>query len=224
MEIKAENIANPPEKMRLMYEAVSELIKEKRELTNIKVVDITSKAGIGKGTAYEYFSSKEELVAHALIYEYSSKIQMLAQVAFTPNDFKDRVYRIMDWIVENKEYNQMYSNLFKVITASAEAVDRKETKATNGMAKTECLEDINPDTFFYQAHAYIYGMIDQFMEEGFLQKAFTERDKGKRSLALLSAMVEYAFVIMGPLENRYISLGENELRAFIYHSLIASLS
>ena len=59
IEIKVENIKNPPEKVRLMYEAVSQLLKGKQDLTSIKVQDITAKAGIGKGTAYEYFSSNQ---------------------------------------------------------------------------------------------------------------------------------------------------------------------
>ena len=61
MEIKVENMKNPPDKMRLMFEAVSELIRQQRDISTIKVQDITAEAGIGKGTAYEYFSSKEEI-------------------------------------------------------------------------------------------------------------------------------------------------------------------
>ena len=67
--IQIEKIAEPPEKMRRMYEAVSGLVKAKKEIADIKVSDITKAAGIGKGTAYEYFESKEELIAHALMYE-----------------------------------------------------------------------------------------------------------------------------------------------------------
>ena len=70
MDIMVENMINPPDKMRLMFEAVSELIKEQKEISRITVAEITSKAGIGKGTAYEYFSSKEEIIVNALMYEY----------------------------------------------------------------------------------------------------------------------------------------------------------
>ena len=47
-------------KVILMYEAVISLIEEGKDINSIKVVDITSRAGIGKGTAYEYFKSNEE--------------------------------------------------------------------------------------------------------------------------------------------------------------------
>ena len=111
IEIKVENIKNPPEKVRLMYEAVSQLLKGKQELTSIKVQDITAKAGIGKGTAYEYFSSKEEIIANALMYEYAVKISHLVESAFAEKEFKSRCYKVMDWLLENKEYNMMFKYL-----------------------------------------------------------------------------------------------------------------
>lgn len=210
MGIKVENMTNPPEKMRLMFEAVSEFVREQRDISKITVKDITEKAGIGKGTAYEYFSSKEEIIANALMYEYSQKMQMLAASAFEPADFKSRCYKVMDWIRDNKEYNQMFSQLVKSTTLGI----------MPGANQSEC----GYEQFGLKAHNYIYSLIDKFMEEGYTQGAFTETDNGKRSLALLTSMVEYAFVIMGPDENRYFSLGDDAIREFVYYSLIRSLT
>ena len=53
------------EKELLLYQAVIELLDEGMEVHQIKVSDITNRAGVGKGTAYEYFSSKEEMIAIA---------------------------------------------------------------------------------------------------------------------------------------------------------------
>ena len=69
--ITMQNVTNPPEKVLLMYQAVSELLRNQNDIAKIKVADITSRAGIGKGTAYEYFSSKEELIANALMHDLS---------------------------------------------------------------------------------------------------------------------------------------------------------
>jgi AcrR family transcriptional regulator len=232
-----------------MYEAVSELVREHRELSTIKVSEITAKAGIGKGTAYEYFSSKEELISHALMYEYSSKIQKLAVSAFMPEHFRERCYRVMDWIRDNKEYNLMFSQLFRASRGSAPGQqacpagsmgmqnnpvgkawmpDSPDTGApdtpNNGGARQEdrggCAA---PGDFGYEAHRYIYQMIDRFMEDAYKEGVITETDTGKRSLAFLLSMVEYAFVIMGPPEPRYSHLGEAELRGFIYESLVRAL-
>ena len=58
-----------PPKVKAMYEAVLELFASGRELGTLKVSEITAKAGIGKGTAYEYFSTKEEMIIGAIRYE-----------------------------------------------------------------------------------------------------------------------------------------------------------
>lgn len=210
MEIKVENMTNPPEKMRLMFEAVSDFIREQRDISTIKVSDITAKAGIGKGTAYEYFSSKDEIIANALMFEYGQKMQMLAASAFEPDDFKSRCYKIMDWIKDNKEYNQMFSQLMNASVG---------TPSVNGANITSGCEE-----FGKEAHDYIYTLVDRFMEDGYKQGAFTETDIGKRSLVLLTSMVEYAFVVMGPEEGRYSSIGENNMREFIYGSLVKALT
>ncbi len=55
-------------KVKALYEAVLELIGEDVDIRDVKVSDITGRAGIGKGTAYEYFSNKEELISSALLY------------------------------------------------------------------------------------------------------------------------------------------------------------
>lgn len=39
-----------------------------RRFSDIKVQDIATEAGIGKGTLYEYFSSKDEILACAILY------------------------------------------------------------------------------------------------------------------------------------------------------------
>ena len=45
-------------KVMAMYQAVWKLLDEGKDLHKLKVSDITECAGIGKGTAYEYFRSK----------------------------------------------------------------------------------------------------------------------------------------------------------------------
>ena len=66
MSEKLKNIFEPSEKVQKMYEAISELVQEKKDIASLKVSEITSRAGIGKGTAYEYFSSKEEIISSGI--------------------------------------------------------------------------------------------------------------------------------------------------------------
>lgn len=55
-------------KEQAIYQAVIELFEEGADVGNLTVSEITARAGIGKGTAYEYFSGKEEMIAKAFFY------------------------------------------------------------------------------------------------------------------------------------------------------------
>lgn len=61
-----------------MNEAVVSLLTEGKELSTLRVSEITGRAGIGKETAYEYFSSKAELIATALEYNLAKQLERLA--------------------------------------------------------------------------------------------------------------------------------------------------
>ncbi|MCM1134988.1 MAG: TetR/AcrR family transcriptional regulator [Clostridium sp.] len=55
-------------KAEALYQAVMELFAEGADLNNLTVAEIAKKAGIGKGTVYEYFDNKEEMIAEAIFY------------------------------------------------------------------------------------------------------------------------------------------------------------
>ncbi len=75
-----------------MYDAVAELLAEGRELSGIKVLDVTKKAGIGKGTAYEYFSSKEELLIKALFHFSKCTINRVLDQMEEQHTYREKVY------------------------------------------------------------------------------------------------------------------------------------
>ncbi len=62
-------------KVLALYRGVLELLDEGADVNGIKVSDITARAGIGKGTAYDYFKSREEIIACALLYDVEQKIE-----------------------------------------------------------------------------------------------------------------------------------------------------
>ena len=51
-----------------IYESVLRLWTQRGDLHTITVQQIADEAGIGKGTIYEYFSSREEIFAKAFAY------------------------------------------------------------------------------------------------------------------------------------------------------------
>ena len=74
-----------PAKVAALYQAVLELIEEGADIAELKVSDITKKAGIGKGTAYDYFDTREEIIAYALLYFMDSQIITIRTQSFHRN-------------------------------------------------------------------------------------------------------------------------------------------
>ena len=60
----------PSPKEIAVFEAVSRLLDEGREFYELKVSEIAAEAGIGKGTVYEYFPSKEDILERAVAYRF----------------------------------------------------------------------------------------------------------------------------------------------------------
>ena len=66
---------NLPEKKAAVFRAVLKLLRQGRPLGDLKVSEIAEAAGIGKGTVYEYFPSREELLRDAMQYSRAQGFQ-----------------------------------------------------------------------------------------------------------------------------------------------------
>ena len=93
------------EKVQKMYEAISELVQEKKDVATLKVQDITSRAGIGKGTAYEYFSSKEEIIVHASLWICFRQNREMENELARFEGFKEKFLFLLEWMKNHKEQN-----------------------------------------------------------------------------------------------------------------------
>ncbi len=94
-------IANPPQKVKAMYDAVLSEMNEGTQMHSLTVSAITKKAGIGKGTAYEYFSSKEEIISHALVYHIINRIKEYRGELEKVDGFENKIEYSLMWIMKN---------------------------------------------------------------------------------------------------------------------------
>ena len=78
-------------KEKAIYQAVLELFEEGADLNSLTVSEITKRAGIGKGTAYEYFSDKEEMIAKALFYNTEIYCEQLYEGMMEKENFYDKI-------------------------------------------------------------------------------------------------------------------------------------
>lgn len=91
-----ETAAELPVKVIQMYRAVIALIEEGADIAELKVSDITEKAGIGKGTAYDYFDTKEEIIAYALLFFMDNFIGRLEEEIREKASFWEKIDLVLD--------------------------------------------------------------------------------------------------------------------------------
>jgi len=107
-------------KVLALYQAVLELLDEGADINAMKVSDITERAGIGKGTAYDYFKSKEEIIASALTYDMGEKIQaeILRMKDYT--DFAQKIRHAFDWIESQYGEQKSFTRFLRLTMQSCE--------------------------------------------------------------------------------------------------------
>lgn len=80
-----------PEKVLLLYQAVQKLIEEEADLSSMTVSDITKEAGIGKGTAYEYFEKKEDIILYAVLFNMEQMLREFRASLMVKGTFEERI-------------------------------------------------------------------------------------------------------------------------------------
>ena len=98
-----EETGNVPPKVLAMYDAVIAMLAEGVDAVNIRVSTITERAGIGKGTAYEYFDTKDKIVACAIAYHLRRIFAWLGGLLESRKNFGEQVNFLLD-VVEEKEH------------------------------------------------------------------------------------------------------------------------
>lgn len=207
-----ERFFNPPEKARLLFDAVISFIGEGEDLSSLKVRDITDRAGIGKGTAYEYFSSKEELIALAVLYDYSKKMEELKALLDRKDSFADKMYAVLDWLHENQSYHMTFLRVLQM--------------SMGGKDFCEMIQSRIPRDALEGANAYLLESGDALLEQGYREGRFTETDKVKRRLAfammIVSMILSQKFMPVPP--NTYFEMEYAKMREYAYDTLIKTLS
>ena len=207
-----EQFINPPKKARLMFEAVIGYVHEKIDPGSLTVQDITARAGVGKGTAYEYFSSKEELIALALFFDYGLRILELQELQEKKKNFEEKMLGLLDWLHDNKSYHMTFVKMIQ-ISAGDEGVCQ--------MLQTRIPQDV-----FDGMHSYLMEEGDALMEEGYEQGYFAETDKVKRRLALAGMVVNLVLTLHGDekKESSFFIMDYKDMRQYAYTTLIKTLS
>lgn len=99
-EFSNEGMAISP-KVLLLYKAVMDYLYEGVDINALKISDITGKAGIGKGTAYEYFSSKEDVICGGILYYVARFLEGIQEELASKTTFEESLNFLMDVLEQN---------------------------------------------------------------------------------------------------------------------------
>lgn len=100
-----------------LYGAVGALLKEGADASQLKVADIASRAGIGKGTTYDYFKSREELIVKAMLYQIAENLRAVWEKVDAEENFQNKVYTFLDQIFNSScEENYLIRQLLPLFS------------------------------------------------------------------------------------------------------------
>ncbi|MBO7374494.1 MAG: helix-turn-helix transcriptional regulator [Lachnospiraceae bacterium] len=196
-----------PEKEKKLYYSVSEYIKEGRDISTLKVSEISSRAGIGKGTTYGYFESKEELITKAVHYLLFDRIKTVLMITQQEDDFKNKFYKILDYIWENKLDNTTLQSLARVLN------DIRNNPTRN----TECnfeLPGMNGT-----GSNIVEGILEGFLNQGYKEGIFSEPDLAYRKDVLCTQVVLFVFLIQ-----EKANYDKEEVEDYVYNGFVALLN
>ena len=80
-----------------VFEGVTRLVMQGEPFFALKVQQIADAACMGKGTLYEYFSSREEILARALLYVMWKEIDALEAVIASKKGFQNKFSAALDF-------------------------------------------------------------------------------------------------------------------------------
>lgn len=214
LSINIEDFDNPPVKALKMYEAVHELLAEGVDAASIKVSDITKRAGIGKGTAYEYFSTKEEIIAKALYYELYNNFKMVLAIIYGEGSFEEKYFNILDYMWNNN----MKSNAFKTLVSVMHGTSNPEN-AFSGFGVGACMAT-NGGEAMADSACVIENALNYFVGQAVSEGLITEENDTFRKNAFCSQLLMYIFF----LQDKSQEFDKDKVQQFIYDGMIKMLN
>ena len=199
---------NLPEKEVKIYAAVGALIKEGKDVSNLTISEISNRAGIGKGTTYEYFDSKEELIYKALHYFVIDSLKSVLLKMLNEGSFKDKFYSIMDYMWESRLGEDTIQSIMSFV--------RNLSPALKEAPVTENPEKYDPCTASY----FIEMLLKNYLNSGFEEGIFTEEDEAYRKNVLSSQVLLFLFLMKDIREEER----KKEIEDYVYDGMIMLLN
>lgn len=179
------------------------------DINTLKVADITGRAGIGKGTAYEYFSSKEEIISSAILYYVKVCFEKLQVISTDNRTFQQKINEVMDFIDEHVKEKQGVFFLIKMVLESYEIP--KNLKDEYERMKHQCCDKEKNE------------IIDCIVEEGVREGLIREKNVFLRRAAVETQLSVYFMYRIAAEKKIELDLEADFLREYVYQNLLKLL-
>ncbi len=173
------------DKIIAIYHAVEDFIAEGADLSSMRVSDIAAKAGIGKGTTYEYFASKEELVVKAMVYLVGSMTKRIINNMEKLDSFQDKFMLLLEEMEEKVKQRACILKYFHML-GDLNLCDRMQ----------EVLLD-NKEANEFNPMQIIRYLIRQGKEEGLIGERYSESYTEAAIFSKIIAFVVYVDNLFG---------------------------
>lgn len=132
----------------------------RKGVVKTKMIDIATTAGIGKGTIYEYFSSKEDIFKTAFVFFFQSMDQTIQEALARTNDPLEQLHVLVEKMLESMMHGG--ENFAEIMMDFwAEGVRNKDS---------EVLNTIDLKGVYSRYRKMIKGILDNGIRQGIFRK------------------------------------------------------
>ena len=128
---------------------------------NLTVAQIAQTAGVGKGTIYEYFDNKEDIVFEIITTFLDEDLKYLQELVTLPLSTREKLLRFCTFRHENEQEGEKYHELFR------------EFLAISLISKDPAML-----RFSQEARAAFRTILEQILDEGVARGELEERFRG----------------------------------------------
>lgn len=196
------------DKKTIIYEAALSLVYENNDLSRIKVADIAERANIGKGTVYEYFNSKEQVIGEALIFIFKKTIESVQMLIDEDKGFKETftllLYQLGKMMTNNKNLHNFLTVNHKNIAVHT---------AIQNLLRTQF------DELRQEYLQLVERLVDKSVQEGIIKD---KPDRFDWQVAVMSSMT--CIFVHKQFEEEFSYLGNAEVLEKAYNAYIKQLS
>lgn len=190
-----------------VYDGVVTLIQSGKSFGELTVADIASAAGIGKGTIYEYFKTKDEIVAKALVYTIKKHVHR-ARLAVQKVTGFDR--RVEAFLLVAEEAARCGMPFFDTLTGCH--------GITGGLA-----QHVNREAFLASIKMEA-GILIEEIRRAALRERILRRSVPEVSAHFVISGCFASYLLHANLDSMQVSMTPDEIRRHVIRSLKVSLA